>query len=583
MLSKPINPRQRHALSIAGLWLITLLAYSNSFRNGLPLDSDALILRDPRVHQLSIPNLKLIAGKEYWYGTTTTGLYRPLTTASYLLNYAVLGDGEDPLGYHIVNAALHLVNVALVYLLALAVWQSAGPAWAAAALWALHPALTESVTNVAGRADLLAAFGVLAALLCHVRSRSSPPNGKWIAGLALAAAVGLFSKENAAVIAGLVLLYDFTLGRAVPWRDRLPSYRVLAIVFGVYLILLGYATATLPERLIPFGDNPLSGAGFWTARLTALKVFGKYLGLLAWPAHLSNDYSYNQIALFQGSLRDWPACLGLLAGVALAAIAVISFRRGGTLCFFAVFFVLALAPTANLAFPIGTIMAERFLYLPAIPFAAIAVMAFRRVTRPWPRARVPAVVLICAAFAARTYARNLDWYDELTVWRSATRTSPDSYKAHMGLALALATAPDVQWNVTDNEISLALGILDTLPDDRNVAAAYSAAGMCYRLTGDSVAGTTLARYWHQKALEALLRGRRIDAALDAAIIRKNQLHGRQAGHSAWLPLYLELGRVYLRLGEPSKALEALQWGNDIRPGPEYATEIDNAYRLLATH
>ena len=118
MFFKDINGWRRHAPRIAALWAITLLAYSNSFRNGLPLDSNALILRDSRVHELSIENLKLIAGKEYWYGTTTTRLYRPMTTASYLLNYAVLGDGEDPAGYHIVNAALHLANVALVYLLA---------------------------------------------------------------------------------------------------------------------------------------------------------------------------------------------------------------------------------------------------------------------------------------------------------------------------------------------------------------------------------------------------------------------------------------------------------------------------------
>jgi hypothetical protein len=39
------------------------------------------------------------------------------------------------------------------------------PAFFAAALWAVHPIATESVTNVAGRADLLATMSILAELV----------------------------------------------------------------------------------------------------------------------------------------------------------------------------------------------------------------------------------------------------------------------------------------------------------------------------------------------------------------------------------------------------------------------------------
>jgi hypothetical protein len=583
VFAKQITDCRTHALRIAAIWAITLLAYSSSFRNGLPFDSGIQILRDARVHELSIDNLKLIATKEYWYGFTTTGLYRPAATFSYLVNYAILGSGENPAGYHIVNAALHLANVALVYLLALALLEAAAPAFAIAALWAVHPALTESVANVAGRADLLAAFGVLAALLCHMRSRRAPQNPKWIAGVGIAAAIGIFSKESAAAVVVFLLLYDFTVGRSVPWRERLGSYRALGIVFGIYLILRSHAIGGEPDRLTPFGDNPLASAGFWTARLTALKVFARYLGLLVWPAGLSCDYSYNQIPLFHGSTGDWTALVGLAAVIALVAVAIVSFRRCAALCFFTVFFAVALLPVTNLAFPIGTIMAERFLYVPAIAFAAILVIAFRWATRRWPAARVPAVVLICAAFAARTYARNFDWYDESTLWRSAARTAPESYKAHMGLALALSTAPHVQWDVVDGEIARMLAILDPLPDDRNVAAAYSTAGMCYRMTGDAIAGTPQSREWYEKARVLLERGRRIDSALDAAVLAENRRHGKEIGHSAWLPLYLELGRIYLRLGEPKKALEALEWGNAINSTTDYTTEIDNAYRALTSH
>ena len=56
----------------------------------------------------------------------TTGLYRPLSTFSYLLNYAIFGNGPLPAGYHWVNFALHAVNIALVYLLGLLLFQETG-------------------------------------------------------------------------------------------------------------------------------------------------------------------------------------------------------------------------------------------------------------------------------------------------------------------------------------------------------------------------------------------------------------------------------------------------------------------------
>ncbi|MGA2773848.1 MAG: hypothetical protein ABSG26_23870, partial [Bryobacteraceae bacterium] len=75
------------------------------------------------MHAATSENLHLILTEEYWYNRTTTGLYRPLCTFSYLLNYAIFGNGPHPAGYHWVNFALHAVNIALVYLLGLLLFQ----------------------------------------------------------------------------------------------------------------------------------------------------------------------------------------------------------------------------------------------------------------------------------------------------------------------------------------------------------------------------------------------------------------------------------------------------------------------------
>ena len=58
--------------------------------------------------------------------------------------------------------------------------------------------LTESVTNIVGRADLLGAFGVLAALHAHRKALDAAGGRKalWLAAIALAVTVGMFSKES---------------------------------------------------------------------------------------------------------------------------------------------------------------------------------------------------------------------------------------------------------------------------------------------------------------------------------------------------------------------------------------------------
>src|SRR5690242_4940468 len=190
---------------LAGVLAATFFAYANSFTVPFFLDNEEIILRDARIHTVSSTQVHRILTEQYWE-TATTGLYRPLTTLSYLFNYAILGSGANPEGYHWINLLLHLANVAMVYLLCLAIFKQAAIALPATALWALHPVQTEVVTNIVGRADLLVAFGVLAALLCHRQAAASSGARKvaWLAAILVAAAIAAFSKESGVVVLGAI-------------------------------------------------------------------------------------------------------------------------------------------------------------------------------------------------------------------------------------------------------------------------------------------------------------------------------------------------------------------------------------------
>jgi len=444
----------RHGWRLLAIWSLGLLAYSNSFQAALVFDNASVIGQDPRIRAAMRENIWSILTERYWYVNANAGLYRPFTTFSYLLNYAVLDNGPRPGGYHGVNFVVHEVNVALVYALGILVFGGTAPAFALAAIWGLHPVLTESVTNIVGRADLLAAFGVLAGLLCHVRGASAagPRRMAWLTGLVAAQTVGLFSKESAAVLPGMMLLYDLTWFERAKWSRRAVAYAVVALPFVAFFYLRGGLHA--PMR-IDFTENPLVSAGFWTARLTAVKVVGKFLWLFFWPAHLSADYSYNAVLLFGWRASNWEdvktlialaVCLGALI---LAALLAIRWRRTGKpLLFFLVFFFLALLPTSNLIVLIGSIMAERFLYLPSVGLAGCVVAAIYMLGQH-PSLKVPAarrvawaaLGLACLALAARTYARNFDWRDGRSLWTSAVEVCPGSARPHYNLAKELERIP----------------------------------------------------------------------------------------------------------------------------------------------
>jgi tetratricopeptide (TPR) repeat protein len=552
----------RHALAILGLWALALLAYSNSFRAGLSLDNAWVIQEDSRIQAATSENARLILTQDYSFKNSSSGLYRPLTTFSYLLNYTILGGGADPAGYHWVNFALHVVNILLVYWLGLLLFQEMGPAWGLAAVWALHPILTESVTNIVGRADLLAGFGVLAGLLCHAKGAAASGRRKlaWLAALMLAAGIGVFSKESGVVLLAAMAIYDFTFGTGGV-RTRWAGYVAVALPVAIFLYIRSRVFAGLAAAPVPFTDNPLVGGGFWTARLTAVKVIGKYLWLLVWPRNLSCDYSYNQIPLFNWGFGGFAAL-----AVCAAAAAVLCYRRHRAVCFFIAFFFAALAPTSNLVILIGSIMAERFLYLPSVGFAGCLVWAIYR------RPRIAPAVLgvICVALAVRTYARNIDWLDDQSLWTSAATVCPASYKTHLHLATALVGPKGEGMDRAIGEANRSLAILDGLPDDRNVPQAYAVAGFIY-LTQESGA---------QKALDVLLRGERIDRVIAEELRRENQLRGIATSASGWYPLYLALGDAYLRLSDPHKAMEAFEYGRTLRPVPEFFEDMSAAWRAM---
>ena len=470
--------------------MITLLAWANSFESGFVLDNAFLLLRDSRIREATLANLGLIFHHTYWWPNVESGLYRPVTTLSYLFNYAILGNADRPAGYHWINVLLHTGNVLLVFALARRLVRDLWPSFLIAAVWAVHPVLTESVTNMVGRSDLLAGMTSLGGLLIYLEARESSGRRRlgWLLALMAVTAVGVFCKESAVAILGIVALFELAY-----WDSRQAAKAVNGFTLGclamspAFLAMWWIRSRVLAESapaMFPFIDNLIVEADFWTGRLTAVKVMAKYLGLLVWPARLSSDYSYAQIPLVSGRPADWIAWFVMAA---VAGCVVFLYRRNGTAFFGAGFALVTFLPMSNLVIPVGTIMAERFLYLPAIGFSICLVLALYSIGG-LVRVRALAPALLCmisVMFAARTWVRNGDWRDEVTLWSAAVRASPLSFKTHTGLAQAwYAQHRDLDDVISENERSLA--ILASLPDRLSEAGVYLRTGAQYIEKGDSL-------------------------------------------------------------------------------------------------
>jgi Tfp pilus assembly protein PilF len=415
---------KREALYRIALRLALLAGAVGPFANGLGndwvYDDRAQVVRNQLVRSLA-PG-PIFAGGSVTHGRVEW--YRPLTVYSFAVNYSL--SGLDPFGYHLTNVALHAANVFLVLKVGERL-AAPGPAALAAALFAVHAVHTEAVTPVSGRADLLAALFVLLAWWLALATSTSlwrPP----VVGLLFLA--GLLAKESAVALLPLVAASDI-LGR--PLARRRAVYAALFSGLAAYLTVRYTAVGSLfTWGTIRYIENPLVEAGTVSRVITAFWIVLRYLGLFLLPHPLSADYSYNQISV----ISDWrdPRLLGVLFGIVFAIGLIVWFwrrSRGATLCLLAL--GILLAPVGNFFFPIGTIMAERLLYLPSVPLSLLAGLAAARAAAGpvWRRTLVSAaIVLALAGNLGAAVARNRDWRSDEALFAATVGQAPRSAKAH---------------------------------------------------------------------------------------------------------------------------------------------------------
>ena len=419
-------------------------------------------------------------------------LYRPVTILSFALNHVVAG--LHPFGYRLVNLLLHALVAALVFAVGRRVFDrprptaldpSVEPALLAGLLFAVHPVHTEVLGLVVGRGDLLAALGAMLAVLFFLEGRdraaASSPKPAWpaLALSLLASAAGFLSKENAVAVPFIALAADLTRPRARGGAAARPAWGYHAASALVFFLLLWVRASVLGQigvaRFTHYIDNPIAYQPFVLGRLTALKALASYAFLLVFPLRLSIDHSYNALPPALSALEP-PVVLGGLILLAAASGVAAAWRRRPAAAFSLLFTGLALAPVSNLLYPIGTIMAERLLYLPSVGFCLlVAALLPSRTLATKGRPVLFKSILIGALglLALRSVVRLVDWRDDRTIFAAAVAVTPASARAQFNYGTTSEEAGDRA--AAERGYRAAIGIWPGFAD-----AQYNLAGLLSR-------------------------------------------------------------------------------------------------------
>jgi Flp pilus assembly protein TadD len=523
-----------------------LAAYYNCFDGEFLLDDRQNIIENEVIRELTP------------LGELLTHRRRPLVNLTLGINYAI---GElEPWGYHAFNLGVHLLAALALYgvvrrtLLTERMRPRFGHAahWYALAvslLWVVHPLTTQSVTYIVQRAESMMGLFYLLTLYCVVRAVDSPRRAWWHLGAVIACFLGMGSKAVMVTAPMTVLLFDVVFLAGSPRRAlqyRWPLYLGLAATWGVLV-----ATGVVGGVLFPPPDaTSLVGFGYkgltpWAYLLTQSEVILHYIRLSVWPHPLCLDYGWRTIRNIS------EVAVPVLAIFLLLGCTVWALVRRWWVGFAAAWFFIILAPTSSFI-PIKDVAFEHRMYLPLAGVIALCVgcaqrlltWALDRADRSSARPIVAGCLLavVTVALGLTTARRNLDYHDDVTMWRDVVEKQPGHVRGRYNLGVFLFD--DKRYSEAEAQFRAVLKL------NPNHVMAHNNLGNCLMKTGRL-----------EESLDEFKRTIELDP---------NHWRGQ---HS--------LGSTLARLGRFKEALPHLQAA--VRLNPDYAAgfyNLGNVYRDL---
>jgi len=440
-------------------WLIPLLLAIGVYA---PAPWGELVWDDPLVLQKQMLAFRSIgdaffppAGIFQW----SNDYYRPVVILSYMLDIGLYGNAKVA-GLHISNVLYHVVTTFFVWSLARRLFahlpNGSFGALMAAAVFAVHPIHTESVSWITGRSDVLATLFFVPCVTLSLLWRDT--GARWTLALgALLYMLALLSKEVAvaalAVVPAAMLLApardgqrrhavstenanDLSARPPFAFRENIVMWVTTAVVFlgvtGLYLLLRH-------TDGIAYGDSLHAPWLEYIARFEKSVAYYLVKVVVPWPQ--SNHVAWESAP---GSLVTNAVFL-IAIGLVISGFSFWRRHRDGLLLFVLVWFGATLAPSIAVAVRhiSGTPLAERYLYLPSVALALLLGFACCQLYFiKWSRLAAWVVAALIVAYSVGTVRRGIVWTSNLSLWTDTTAKVPGHGQPWSLLGIAYMEAHD---------------------------------------------------------------------------------------------------------------------------------------------
>lgn len=421
---------------------LSVLLYINTINHKYTLD-DAIVITENMFTQEGIKGIPGILSHDTFYGffkeeknLVSGGRYRPLTQVQFAIEKQIFGDHPR---------WMHLFNILWYAALSLVVFQFLKHllrprftkyhivlAFAAALLFITHPIHTEAVANIKGRDEIMALLLSLASLIVIMKEHSTWKN---LLSSGVLFFLACMSKENAFTFLpiGVLSFYFFSKLKIKDFLIRMIPMFIAGILFIIIrTAVIGFEFGGEPPSEMmnnPFIKVVDGKYLFYTGAEKMASIFYcllKYIGLLLFPHPLTHDYYPAQISV--RSLSNWQVILSFVIYGAMLVWAVLGIRKKDVGAYCILFFLGGISLVANILFPVGTNLSERFLFGPSLAFC-LAIAFYGKQLLPKRNVFFGVIAVICLLYSFKTITRNIVWKDNLRLFTTDVRVSNNSAKA----------------------------------------------------------------------------------------------------------------------------------------------------------
>jgi protein O-mannosyl-transferase len=407
---------------LASIWLLTLLVYLPAMPGGMVWDDD---------DNLTKPELQSIDGLyRIWSDPAATAQYYPMVHTVFWLEHKLWGD--EYLGYHLVNVLWHCLAVTLIYLIVTRL--KIPGAFLAAAIFAVHPVMVESVAWMTEQKNTLSAVLYLSAMLMYLRFDESRTRTYYAVALGFFALALLTKTVVVTLPVALLIIFWWQRGTLTWRRDVLPLVPIfaLSIVSGLMTVWVEhtYVRSQLERYDLTYVQRSLlAGRDIWF-----------YLSKLVWPTNLT--FIYPRWTIDPAQWWQWVFSIAALATT--IGFWLMRNRSRAPLAAW-LFFCSTLLPVlgfVNVYMFTYTYVADHLQYLASLGMIVLASAAIasglQRLSPPARRVGIAVCIMYVGALAALSRRQSPIYADAVTLYEDTLRSNPECWMAHNNLGKQLA-------------------------------------------------------------------------------------------------------------------------------------------------